>query len=82
MFPRVKDIIKEYVNGGLSKVYSYLHDENMKFEDPSWELDIKNHFDKKEYLILQAKIELLAYKFKTIKNDDEKKNDSSTGTSS
>jgi hypothetical protein len=77
IYPRVKDIINKYIEGGIPLLISFLNREDIKIDEISWVNEIKKHLDKKEYLTVTAKIELIKYKLQLfkIKDHDEKESD-------
>jgi len=61
--PRVKDIIKQYMDGNLQLVYDYLNQPNMIVDSSTWAGNIKNLIEEKNYHTAKSLIELVAYKF-------------------
>jgi hypothetical protein len=77
IYPRVKDIINKYIEGGIPLLITFLNREDVKIEDISWVNEIKKHLDKKEFLTATAKIELVKYKLQLFKNKDHDEKKSS-----
>jgi len=75
IYPKVKDVLCKYIEGGISLLESYLNQEDIHIDEVSWVNEIKKNLNNKEYLTAQAKIELVKYKIELFKNKhyDEKK---------
>jgi hypothetical protein len=67
--PRVKQIIKNYKEGNIEKVYEYLSQSDMIVDPSTWSGQIKKMIENKQFITAKQTIELIAYKLIKIKNN-------------
>jgi hypothetical protein len=80
MFPRVKEVIKAYNDGGLLEVALYFNQEGMVVEPETWSGNIKDAMDKGLSYSVAAEIELISIKFKNYNNVSKESSNTRTNT--
>lgn len=61
--PRVKSVIKNYQQGNLLQVYTYLTEPDMVVDPSTWSGQIKKLIEDEHYNTAKELIEITAYKF-------------------
>jgi len=80
MFPKVKEIIQSFNNGGIEGVNLYFAQEGMEIDPSTWSGNIKKSLDEGHTVPVVMEIKLIREKFNFYKNVS--KENSSRGTDS
>jgi len=80
MFPRVKDIVRAYSDGGTENVKKYFEQENLKVDPSTWSGNIKKCLDDNLDRTAATELQLMLEKFNFYKNVSEEKERSRTRT--
>ena len=80
MFPRVKEVVQVYNEGGLKGVEEYFNQEGMQVDPSTWCGHIKKSIDDGYQISVDLEISSISEKFNFYKDVSEKTSRTVTGT--